>query len=641
MARTIPGLGACAGRCGRRGRGGAGHADPLLPAGAGAPSRPSHRRVADVAQHAARTECDRAAVRDRPAARQRIFPGTVRSAGVEAASAAAGGERHGRGVPPRVSRGSRRRLGGGAAGRGARWHRRSRAAGRGGGQRRDLVRSPSRRRRRPDDPGKPCPGDRPVAARPPAHGHGAPARYAVRGNRVGRPRLRRGGVRIGALRSRGSRGEELHGALRARAVRRHRTPRKLRRFDRPRVPARARAALAAADVRARRTLRTHGARPARRRALRGRADPRERPAGQRALAAAGKPEAHDPAHRRVRAQDRRSLHHARRRRVSRHGGVGGDRRRGHRHDGAGQDRDRRPWTSAVHRRRRGVDQLRALVRADPPAARNARHQAAGDDRGGDGAPAQRAACARPSARVRRRGGQPRALAGGGDHGQPAAGRARGAGAAGNPAAARVRTSARPRSRRRLHPVAVGVERRAVLRGVHRRAALDFRGDRRLVRELGDVPPPARGGCALAPDRLAVRSGARGPRRPHHRGQRRRAWRQHLAGNPARHGARDRDVLRPAARGPARHVVHGPAGARVLVVRRGHLFAARVLVGGRGHRRDRLHESDGVVRAGAGCGHPVDGTRRGLAAASAPRRVRAGAGGAAGLPAAAKPRSPPP
>ncbi len=170
----------------------------------------------------------------------------------------------------------------------------------------------SRCRRRSDDPGQPCPGDRPVAARPPAHGHGAPARYAVRGNRVGRPRLRRGGVRIGTLRGRGSRGEELRGALRARAVRRHRTPRELRRFDRPRVPARARAAVAATDVGARRTLRTHGARPARRRAIRGRADPRERQAGQRALAAAGKPEAHDPAHRRVRAQDRRSLHHARR-----------------------------------------------------------------------------------------------------------------------------------------------------------------------------------------------------------------------------------------------------------------------------------------------------------------------------------------
>ena len=47
---------------------------------------------------------------------------------------------------------------------------------------------------------------------------------------------------------------------------------------------------------------------------------------------------------------------------------------------------------------------------------------------------------------------------------------------------------------------------------------------------------------------------------------------------------------------------------------GSLLAARVLVGGRGHRRDRLHEPDGVVRAGAGRGHPVDRTRRGVAPA---------------------------
>ncbi len=66
------------------------------------------------------------------------------------------------------------------------------------------------------------------------------------------------------------------------------------------------------------------------------------------------------------------------------------------------------------------------------------------------------------------------------------------------------------------------------------------------------------------------AGARGTRGAAHRGERRGAGRQRVAGNPARHGARDRRVLRPAARSPPRHAVHRPAGARVMVVRHRHI-----------------------------------------------------------------------
>ena len=188
----------------------------------------------------------------------------------------------------------------------------------------------------------------------------------------------------------------------------------------------------------------------------------------------------------------------------------------------------RPRPVGVLGRPGGGRQLRGELRADPAAALHRRHQAAGDDRAGDGRtswsacrPAWRRRCRehrldashrdrrrRRAARLRRRGGAPDPHPARRHPRQPGAGGADGDRGAAGLAGGLRRAAGRPRGRAAHRREADAARADGALRRLHRRAAVRQQPDRRLGRELVRLAP-ARQRAGLEPaHRRPPRRGAR-------------------------------------------------------------------------------------------------------------------------------------